>query len=199
MTLALSVAACSHNPHKAEKIETKIENQEVIKPGESLGLNDKGEMIFQKKIQLASYLKDLQVEVYSLETEIYGDDSTGRKGIYGALRDCLDEVRSKKHGGDGKVAPPPTKDIRTKGEDMTITALLEKAKEGKIGLDEKKKLVGVTEEYLLDRTKRFEGYRSVYQDRKEWFNEQNRKCEADLAASEKATDKSPGMSEATHE
>lgn len=170
---------CATNPHKAKNIETEIENKEDVGAGETVGTNDKGEMIVQKKVQLATFLRDLQVDVYKMESEIYGDESTGRSGLYGVLRDCRDDVRSKKVGGDGKVAPPPKKDIKTKGEDMSITAIIEKIRPGKLGKDEEKKLVAVTEDYLSDRIKRFEGYKETYQERKEWFQEEIRKCKAE--------------------
>jgi hypothetical protein len=179
--LCLGLMACASNPNKPKDIETKIDNQEDVGGGAVAGTNDKGEMITQKKIQLGTYLRDLQREVYSLETQIYGDDSTGNKGLYGALRDCRDQARKKENGGDGKVTPPPKKNILTKGEDMALTPILEKIKPGKVGSDENKKLVAVSEDYLLDRIKRFEKYKEDYQDRKEQFDEDTRKCQADLS------------------
>ncbi len=172
--------ACASNPNKAEIIKTKLDDKDEVGSGQNLGTNDKGEMVVQKKVRLATYLKDLQIEVYSQEVAIYGDESIGRKGLYGVLRDCRDESRHKKNGGDGKVTPPPTKDIKTAGEDMSISALLEKIKPGQVGRDEQKQLVGVTEDYLVDRIKRFEGYRTSYQERKDWFDEEIRKCQASL-------------------
>jgi hypothetical protein len=177
-TFVSLLMACSTNPNKAEDIKTKLDSQEDVGGGQSVGTNDKGEMIVQKKVRLATYLRDLQREVYAQEVEIYGDDSVGRKGLFGVLRDCRDEVRNKKNGGDGKVSPPPMKDIKTAGEDMQISALIEKLKPGQVGRDEQKQLVGVSEDYLMDRIKRFESYRTSYQERKDWFEEEIRKCQA---------------------
>ncbi len=180
LILLLSLSACSTNPNKAESVETKLSNKEDVGGGQSLGLNDKGEMVVQNKVRLATYLKDLQTEVYTLEAQIYGDQSVGRSGLYGVLRDCKDESRSKKYGGDSKVTPPPAKDIKTKGEDLSISAIIEKVTPGKMGKNENKQLVGVSEEYLSDRIKRFEGYKSSYQERQVWFDEEVRKCQTDL-------------------
>ena len=176
----LFINGCSSNPNKAEKIDTKLEHKEDVGGGQSLGINDKGEMVVQNKVRLATYLRDLQRDVYSTETDIYGDDSVGRGGLYGVLRDCKDEARSKKYGGDSKVTPPPERDIKTAGEDISITAIIEKVNPGKMGVDENKQLVGVSEDYLTDRIKRFEGYKVSYQERKSWFQEEIRKCQADL-------------------
>jgi hypothetical protein len=180
LSLFLVVAACASNPNKPTDINTKVENQEDVGGGTITGTNDKGEMITQKKVELGTYLRDLQREVYGLETEIYGNEETGSKGQYGALRDCRDQARLKENGGDGKVTPPPKKNVLTKGEDMSLTPILEKLKPGKVGSDENKKLVAVSEDYLLDRIKRFEKYKEDYQDRKEQFSEDIRKCQADL-------------------
>ena len=190
----LLFVACASNPNKEEKIKTNLDNKENVGGGETLGTNDKGEMVVQNKIRLATYLHDLQIQVYSLETTIYGDESVGRSGLYGVLRDCKDQARSKKYGGDSKVSPPPAKDIKTAGEDVSIGSMIDKLKPGQIGRDEQKQLVGVTEEYLGDRIKRFEGYKTSYQERKDWFDEEVRKCQTDLkdkqAAYEKADNKS---------
>ena len=182
------VVGCASNPNKAKDIDTKIENQEDVSGGVVTGTNDKGEMITQKKVELGTYLRDLQREVYGLETDIYGNSETGSKGQFGALRDCRDQARLKENGGDGKVTPPPKKNILTKGEDMTLTPILEKLKPGKVGSDENKKLVAVSEDYLLDRIKRFEKYKEDYKDRKEQFDEDIRKCQAELT--ERKTKKS---------
>jgi hypothetical protein len=175
------LAACSSSPYKANDIDTKLEDQKAVGRGETLGTNKNGEVVIQKKVELASSMKDLQSDVYTLETEIYGDEHLGRKGLYGALRDCRDQGRSKALGGDGKVTPPPKKDIKTRGEDVSLTALIEKINPGRIGRDEEQQLVAVTEDYLLERIKRFENYRETYLERKEWFNEEIRKCKAEIA------------------
>jgi len=197
LSLAVGISACSTNPNKAEKIETNLQNKEDMGAGQSLGENDKGEMVVQQKVKLATYLKDLQTEVYTMETHIYGDDSTGRSGLYGVLRECKDESRSKKYGGDAKVTPPPAKDIKTTGEDINMTAIIDKVMPGRMGKDENKQLVGVSEDYLSNRIKRFEGYKSSYQERQSWFDEEIRKCQADLKDKKEAYQNQAGKTPAT--
>jgi hypothetical protein len=63
---------------------------------------------------------------------------------------------------------------------MSITPILEKIKGGKVGKDEEKQLVAVSEDYLLERIKRFEKYKDDYSDRKEQMSEEIRKCQAEL-------------------
>lgn len=169
--LALFVCACSTNPHKAKDIETNLEHKEDAGQGVTLGVNKDGEMVTQKKMKMVDYLKGLQREVYELEYEVYGNRELGRKGMYGALTECLDEARSKKLGGDGKASALPQKSILTSAEDFNFT---------KAGLDEKKELVAVTEEFLNDRIKRFEGYNENYSQQREDFEERLRICKANL-------------------
>lgn len=169
--LTLFVCACSTNPHKAKEIETNLEHKEDAGQGVTLGLNKDGEMVTQKKMKMVDYLRILQREVYELEYEIYGNRELGRKGMFGALTDCLDEARSKKLGGDGKASALPQKSVLTSAEDFQFS---------KIGLDEKKELVAVTEEFLADRIKRFEGYKANYNQQRDDFEDRLRICKASL-------------------
>ena len=59
----------------------------------------------------------------------------------------------------------------------------------RIQIDEKKELVAVTEEFLLDRTKRFENYRSNYIEQREDFDEHLRICRALLDEKKHDSDK----------
>ena len=165
------LVACSSNPHKAEEIKTELDKKEDAGAGLTMGLNEKGEMVTSQKQKLVDYLKGLQSEVYELESEIYGQEKYGRKGLWGSLRDCLDEARSKKRGGDGKAAAVPKKTVLTLKEDSNFN---------KIGFDEKAQLVGVKEEYLLDRSKRFENYKENYLKQKDDFEDQLRACKTSL-------------------
>lgn len=152
-------AGCASNPHKAEEAKTELENSEDVGGGVSIGQNSSGEVVSNRQEKLADQLRDLQREVYGLETEIYGDTKLGRKGLYGALKDCLDR--------DGSAKRLPSRAILTKGEDKF---------NGKMVVNERKKLVNVSEEYFLDRIKRFEGYKDAYESQQEDFEEKLRVC-----------------------
>jgi len=172
------LVGCSSNPNKAEKIDTTLVDQQELSSEQSIGLNKKEEIVFQQKIKLVEYLKNLQYEVYQLETDIYGNEDHGGIGLYGVLRNCQDRVRSTEYGGDGKVTPPIKKEILTKDEDVLVSNLLDKVQNGKIGIDEKEKIVALKEELLTERIKRFESYRESYRERKDWIEEETRKCKA---------------------
>jgi hypothetical protein len=153
------VAGCSSNPHKAKEVDTKLKNAEEVGQNVTVGQNNSGEVVANRKMKLADQLRDLQREVYEMQFEIYGDEKLGRKGIYTVLRECMDKK--------GELKRMPSKAILTKAEDKFG---------GKMVLDESKNLVSVSDEYFLDRIKRFEAYKYGYENQKEDFDDKLRVC-----------------------
>ncbi len=168
--LATSLVACSSNPHKAEKISTEIDNKGQVSGNTTVGVKD-GDMIVQRKVQMNEELRDLQYEVYELEDKVYGNRKYGSMGLYGVLRDCKSQLSDPKNGGDGKMKWTEPIDRVTDKED-----------ELKMGLDENKNLVGVTEEFLKDRITRFRDYRRTLQKRQDEYEEKVSLCKNDLKA-----------------
>lgn len=161
-------AACSHNPHKAEKIETKIEKSDTVSGDTELGVKD-GNMVVQKKVRMNEELRSLQNDVYELEDRVYGNRKYGSLGLYGVLRDCRTQLADKENGGTGKLQwTEPIDRVTDKDEDF------------KIGLDDKEKLVGVSEEMLKDRIERFRNYKSVLQKRQDEYEEKVAICKNEL-------------------
>lgn len=164
------IVGCRGNPHKAEKIETEIENVDVVSGDTSVGVKD-GNMVVQKKVQMNEELRRLQYEVYELEDRVYGNRKYGSLGLYGVLRDCRSQLSDPKNGGDGKMKWTEPMDRVT-----------EKEEEFKIGIGEKDKLIGVSEEFLKDRLERFKGYRSVLNRRQDEYEEKVAVCKTELKA-----------------
>lgn len=164
------LSSCSHNPHKAKKIETEIERTQPISGQEKLGVKD-GNLIVQKKVEMGEELRTLQNEVYALEDQVYGNRKYNSMGLYGRLKSCRLKVNSKKMGGDGKL-------IFTE----PIDRITDKEDEFEIGIDEKDKIVGVSEEFLKDRIKRFRGYRALLQKREDEYQEKVEICDAEMAS-----------------
>ncbi len=170
--------ACSHNPHKAEKIETKMEREQSITGDEKLGVNKDGNMIVQKKVEMNEELRRLQYEVYELEDKVYGNRKYGSKGLYGTLKGCREQVSRKENGGDGKLMwTEPMDRVTDKEDDFAI------------GVDEQNKLVGVSEEFLKDRISRFRGYKMVLMKRQDEYEDKLSICKSDLAARKFDTEK----------
>lgn len=168
ISIDLLFTACTTNPNKAKDIETKLENTSAINGETTLGVKD-GYMVVQKKVLMNEELRKLQYEVYELEDRVYGNRKYGSLGLYGVLRDCKLQLSDTKNGGDGKLKWTEP-----------IDRVTDKEEEFKIGIDEEKKLVGVSEEFLADRIKRFKSYQSVLNKREDEYEEKVAICKAEL-------------------
>lgn len=171
--LALAVAflaACKSNPNRAEKIDTELKKEQSLSGNEKIGVRD-GNMVVQKKVQMNEELRRLQYEVYELEDRVYGNRKYGAKGLYGALKACREQIVSTKYGGDGKLMWTEPIDRVTDKED-----------EFNIGIDEKDKIVAVSEEFLKDRIARFNKYKTTLVKRQDEYEEKLEICDADLKA-----------------
>ncbi len=166
--LTWSLAGCSSNPHKAEEIETKIDNKGQVSGDTTVGVKD-GDMIVQKKVLMNEELRRLQNDVYELEDRVYGNRRYGSKGLYGVLKDCRADLSSKALGGTGKLQWTEP-----------IDRVTDKEEEYKIGLDDKKQLIGVSEEFLKDRIERFKQYNLVLQKRQDEYEDKVEVCKAEV-------------------
>ena len=169
---AFALGACSSNPHKAEKIETKMDKQSEVSGDTKMGIKD-GNLVVQKKVQMNEELRRLQNEVYSLEDQVYGNRKYGSQGLYGTLKTCRLKLVSRELGGDGKLMwTEPIDRVTDKEEDFEI------------GIDEKEKIVGVSEEFLKDRIVRFKKYKRVLQKRQDEYEEKVEICDAAVKSKE---------------
>lgn len=166
--LTWSLAGCSSNPHKAEEIETKIDNKGQVSGDTTVGVKD-GDMIVQKKVLMNEELRRLQNDVYELEDRVYGNRKYGSKGLYGVLKDCRADLSSKALGGTGKLQWTEP-----------IDRVTDKEEEYKIGLDDKKQLIGVSEEFLKDRIERFKQYKLVLHKRQDEYEDKVEVCKAEV-------------------
>lgn len=166
--IAAGLNACSSNPHKAKDIETNMDKKESVSGQTSVGVKD-GNMIVQKKVMMNEELRRIQNDVYETEDRVYGNRAYGSLGLYGVLRNCRSDLADKKNGGDGKLMWTEPIDRVTDKED-----------EFEIGIDESQKLVGVSEEFLKDRIKRFRGYRDVLEKRQDEYEEKLAICKTEL-------------------
>lgn len=167
--ILLNIVGCSSNPNKAEAINTQLQQSAPVSGEQKVGLRE-GEMVVLDKAQVAEKLRDLQNSVYSLEDRVYGTRKLGSLGLYGELKSCQRKVASKQYGGDGNLTWTEPLDRLTDKEDDL-----------KLGLDEKKDLVAVSQEYLRTRLQRFAGYRQILQKRADDFEERIESCKAQLA------------------
>ncbi len=79
------------------------------------------------------------------------------------------KLADKANGGDGHLIwTEPIDRVTDKEEDF------------KIGLDEKDKLVGITEEFLKDRIERFRNYRNILQKRQDEYEQKLEICQTEV-------------------
>ncbi|MBX3041065.1 MAG: hypothetical protein KF789_10205 [Bdellovibrionaceae bacterium] len=168
LSMVFLAGACS-SKQPIQKIDTELKGAQSL-GHESMGKNSEGQYVLQKKESLATYLLDLQRDVYRLEEDIYGNKSLGNKGKYGTLEDCRIELRAKTNGKWEMVDSAP-KAILSK-EEAKITK--------KVGLDEKGQLVMLTEEELTARIKRFERYKANYERQEDWYDTEIKACKISL-------------------
>jgi hypothetical protein len=176
--VVLALGACSTNPHKAEKIETEVEKKQSLTGEQSIGVKD-GNMVYQKKVNMAEELRRIQIDVYSLEDKVYGNRKFGSQGLYGNLKGCRKDLVDPKNGGNGKLKWTEA-----------IDRVTDKEEEFKIGLDDKDKIVGVSEEFLKDRIERFKDYQRILHKREDEYAEKMEICEAELKAQKHALESS---------
>ncbi|OYZ23244.1 MAG: hypothetical protein B7Y39_05485 [Bdellovibrio sp. 28-41-41] len=173
MALVL-LTQCKTNPNKAEKIDTEIKNHGQVSGDTAVGVKD-GNLVVQKKVQMNEELRRMQIEVYELEDRVFGNRKYGSLGLYGVLKQCKADLSEPKNGGDGKLKWTEPMDRITDKED-----------EFKIGLDEKDKLVGVSEEFLKDRLERFRGYKKVLMTREDEYEEKVQICKTEMKSRQQA-------------
>src|SRR5690606_16547514 len=119
--LVFGVVGRSTNKHKAENIETKMEQSERVTGDEKVGGNTEGEMVVQKKGAMNEELRRLQYEVYELEDRVYGNRKYGSKGLYGTLKGCREQLAREENGGEGKLMwTEPIDRVTDKEEDFRI-------------------------------------------------------------------------------
>ncbi len=147
-----------------------MEKSENLTAEQRIGVKD-GNLMYQQKVNMAEELRRLQIDVYSLEDRVYGSRKFGSQGLYGTLRTCRKDLVDPKNGGGGKLKWTEPMDRVT-----------DKEEEFKIGLDDKDKIIGVSEEFLKDRIERFKEYKRTLQKREDEYQEKVEICEAELNA-----------------
>jgi len=167
--LGLSLVSCASNKNKAEKIDTTLETSTPV-GGAAIGVKD-GDMVYQRKVQMNEELRTLENEVYDLEAKVFGGPRyLDNRGLYGVLRDCRIALGEVGNGGDGKVRWTEARQYVTSEEDFS-----------KMGVENKKSIVGVTEEGLRDRVERYRGYKATLISRQDEYETKIKVCQLELS------------------
>jgi hypothetical protein len=167
--------ACA-SKHKAEDVDTKLKNAAPVTGSSEIGVKD-GDMVYQRKVMMNEELRKIEVDVYNLEAQVYGGPRyNDNRGLYGVLKDCKAELSQVKNGGDGKLLWTEKREYVTPDDDFT-----------KIGIENKKNIVGVSEEYLKDRLDRFKSYKGTLEGRRDEYETKVKMCELELDGKKTST------------
>lgn len=175
VVISLALAACA-NPHKAKDIDTKVDMTAPVNAGGVIGIKD-GDMVYQRKVMMNEELRNLETEVYNLEAKVYGGPRyLDNSGLYGVLKDCRAKMSDTQNGGEGKLLWTEKREYVTAEDDLS-----------KIGVEDKKKIIGLSEEYLKDRLERFKNYRQVLMSRQEEYETKVKVCDLELKSKQAAS------------
>lgn len=166
-TLVLGCAS----PHKARDINTVVDMSASVSSDSVVGIKD-GNVVYQRKVLMSEELRSLQYEVYGLEAKVYGGHRYyDNRGLYGVLKDCRMNVGDVENGGEGKLQWMEKRDYVTQEDEFSV-----------VGIEDKKRIVGLSEEFLKDRISRFQTYRKVLIDRQDEYETKIKSCSLELKA-----------------
>lgn len=175
------VACASKN--KAKDLDTSVDMSTPVRGDSVVGVKD-GDMVYQRKVAMNEELRRLELDVYDLEAKVMGGPRyLDNRGLYGVLRDCRVQLGDVNNSGDGKVRWTEAREYVTPDDDFSS-----------IGIENKKQIVGVSEEFLRDRLVRFKGYKNVLEKRQDEYETKVKMCQLELAAQKKKA-KSADLSE----
>ncbi|MGZ3769772.1 MAG: hypothetical protein ACXVCP_08050 [Bdellovibrio sp.] len=167
------LAACS-SKHKAKDVDTTVEMSAPVRSDSVVGVKG-GDMVYQRKVAMNEELRRLELDVYDLEAKVLGGPRyLDNRGLYGVLRDCRVSLGDTENSGDGKVRWTEAREYVTPDDDYSA-----------IGVEDKTKIVGVSEEFLKDRLERFRNYKKVLEHRQDEYETKVKMCELELAAQKK--------------
>ncbi len=165
LVFVFEISACSSKEKKIESVDTKLNDQQVISPNESIGTRGEDQAVFQRKYDLVNELVKIEDEVYGLQDKVYGSPDYDSKGIYGKALAC----RKNKALKTGELSFIPDKSPVVDEDQMKV------ARDSQT-----KKLIGYLEEDLQKRLERFKEYKRTLYSRQDQLEQYIDKCEVDL-------------------
>lgn len=169
------LSACA-SKHKAKDVDTSVDMSAPVRSDSVVGVKD-GDMVYQRKVAMNEELRRLELDVYDLEAKVVGGPRyLDNRGLYGVLRDCRVQLGDINNSGDGKVRWTEKREYVTPDDDYSS-----------IGVEDKKRIVGLSEEFLKDRLERFKNYKRILENRQDEYETKVKMCELELAAQKKKT------------
>lgn len=181
LVLVLGFAVSCSSTHKAKDIDTSVEMAAPVRGDSVVGVKD-GDMVYQRKVSMSEELRKVELDVYDLEAKVYGGPRyLDNRGLYGVLKDCRTQLGEAGNGGDGKVRWTESREYVTPEDDFSA-----------IGVEDKKIIVGLSEEFLKDRLSRFRGYKKTLEKRQDEYETKVKVCQMELASQKKSAQLNEG-------
>jgi hypothetical protein len=168
-----ALVGCS-SANKAKDLDTNVEMSAPVRSDSVVGVKD-GDMIYQRKVAINEELRKIELEVYDLEARVLGGPRyLDNRGLYGALRDCRIQMGVVENNGDGKIRWTESREYITPDDDFSS-----------VGIEDKSRIVGLSEEFLKDRLARFKSYRGLLEKRQDEYDTKLKSCQLELSKQKK--------------
>lgn len=172
--VAMVFASACSSKHKAKDLDTTVDMSAPVRSDSVVGVKD-GDMVYQRKVAMNEELRRMELEVYDLEAKVLGGPRyLDNRGLYGVLRDCRVSLGDVNNSGDGKVRWTEAREYVTPDDDYSS-----------IGVEDKSRIVGVSEEFLKDRLARFKNYKKILESRQDEYETKVKVCQMELASQKK--------------
>lgn len=169
LTVLCFVVGCSSKSKKdadikSQEIKSELTRVESINQKETIGVNKDEDVVVQKKVKLAEYLKDIAYQVRKKQDELYGSRRFNTRGLYGRYEECLATKKQK---------PKIARQMVLKDDELG------KIEADKFGYDEKGQMVVFEEQKLRDKIRDLESKKDqLFAQEEELLSELNG-CEVD--------------------
>jgi len=147
--LSLVLAGCTSD--KVKDVQTELKHQEASSKDTTVGVNEDGNMVVQRNVNLAKELRRLEQQVKETEDRVYGTRAYNTTGLSGKLKKC---AATKPEGEQKKFEVDPLDRLSDTDHDLNL------AEDREAGVDTKTgKLIVQSEEKLSAKIKKLTKYR----------------------------------------
>lgn len=193
MTMIFLLAGCSSQKKretqvlKEQEISSNLKKEETLDRQNSIGVNEKGNVVQMNKVQMSEYLQTLKYETFKEYEALYGIREYSSKGLAGKLDACNLKISQKKNGGSGQAPKMVERTDVLNTELMNEWKNFNKDKKSndtnatvELGYNDKGNLTAVTQENLLETVERFQDYRKLLNQKRLEIEQNLMTCESKL-------------------
>lgn len=165
---SLTVIRCTSD--KVKDIHTDLKNQEASSQDTTVGVNQDGNMVVQKNVNLAKELRRLEQELKESEDRVFGTRAYNTTGLDGQLKKC---AATKSEKDQKELQVDPFKRLSDTDHDLNLAEDREAGTDAKTG-----KLIVQTEEKLSSKIKKLTQYRTKLIEKEDEIRTKLAKCKS---------------------